>query len=94
MAIRKQTKRPSKKFTTDEIEELTELIISISNKNLNIKNLYGDNFYLKYGFKCPIGVKGRNSDNNLIFSKLNWKPKEPLLNGLEKTYKWIGNLIN
>jgi nucleoside-diphosphate-sugar epimerase len=34
-------------------------------------------------------VRGRNSDNRLIFEKLGWKPERPLREGLEKTYAWI-----
>ena len=27
--------------------------------------LDGDDFMQKYGFNCPIGVRGRNSDNKI-----------------------------
>ena len=37
----------------------------------------------------PLGVRGRNSDNNLIAEKLGWRPTKPLKAGLEQTYKWI-----
>lgn len=37
----------------------------------------------------PVGVNGRNSDNTLIFSKLGWKPKFSLLQGLAPTLAWI-----
>ena len=37
----------------------------------------------------PLGVKGRNSDDNLIKEKLIWSPELPLEKGLEITYKWI-----
>ena len=43
----------------------------------------------RYHVKGPLGVQGRNSDNNLIQRKLNWRPTEPLYHGLEKTYAWI-----
>ena len=65
------------------IEDLTHKIISISGKKLKIKNIDG-----------PIGVKGRNSDNNLIKEKLNWSPNKPLEEGLIETYKWINNKVN
>ena len=60
------------------IDELVDLISSIENKELIKKHIVG-----------PIGVKGRNSDNRLIYKKLNWKPTKPILEGLEKTYNWI-----
>jgi nucleoside-diphosphate-sugar epimerase len=75
------------------INELAQLAINISDKNLKIKNLYGEDFFKKYGHKCPLGVNGRNSDNNLIFKELNWKPSQPLKNGLQKTYEWIKEQI-
>jgi len=37
----------------------------------------------------PLGVRGRNSDNRLIYEKLGLKPTEPLYEGLKKTYPWI-----
>jgi nucleoside-diphosphate-sugar epimerase len=42
----------------------------------------------------PTGVRGRNSDNNLIKEKLNWSPNQPLYEGLLKTYEWINKEIN
>jgi len=60
------------------INELAQMIIDISGKNLRIKHIDG-----------PLGVRGRNSDNELIKKKLNWAPSYPLRKGLEKTYKWI-----
>jgi len=36
-----------------------------------------------------MGARGRNSDNGLIAEKLGWKPQQPLLEGLRKTYAWI-----
>jgi nucleoside-diphosphate-sugar epimerase len=61
------------------INEFTDIVLSISNKkNLKIKHIDG-----------PQGIRGRNSNNELIFKKLNWKPSEPLEIGLKKTYQWI-----
>ena len=37
----------------------------------------------------PLGVRGRNSHNQLIFEKLNWRPTLSLESGIDKTYKWI-----
>jgi len=64
------------------INKLAELIIEIADIKLSIKHIEG-----------PVGVKGRNSDNRLIFEKLNWKPSWPLINGLKETYKWIENQV-
>jgi GDP-D-mannose 3', 5'-epimerase len=37
----------------------------------------------------PQGVRGRNSDNELIRAALGWEPTIPLIVGLERTYRWI-----
>jgi hypothetical protein len=70
------------------------MAIDISGKNISIKNINGEDFKQKYGFKCPVGVKGRNSDNSLYFEKIGWKVNQPLIKGIEKTYQWINNLVN
>lgn len=65
------------------INNLTLMAIDISKKNIRIKNVEG-----------PLGVRGRNSDNNLIREKLGWEPTQPLRVGIEKTYKWIEQQYN
>ncbi len=76
------------------INELAQMAIDISGKNITIKNIDNEEFSEKYGFKCPVGVRGRNSDNNLYFEKIGWKVNQPLYDGIEKTYLWINNLVN
>jgi len=76
------------------INELAQMVINISGKNIVIKNIDGEEFKQKYGFKCPIGVRGRNSDNNLYLKKIGWVVKEPLINGLSITYDWINKKVN
>jgi nucleoside-diphosphate-sugar epimerase len=71
------------------INQLAGMAIAISDKNLTIKNIEGDEFINKYGFKCPLGVKGRNSDNRLYKEKIGWEVNQPLSIGLKKTYEWI-----
>ena len=71
------------------INELASMAIQISGKDINIQNIEGDEFVSKYGFKCPLGVKGRNSDNKLYKEKVGWEVNQPLLIGLQKTYEWI-----
>jgi GDP-D-mannose 3', 5'-epimerase len=60
------------------INNLAKMVINISGKKITINNIQG-----------PLGVRGRNSDNNLIYEKLRWKPTRTLREGMEKTYKWI-----
>jgi nucleoside-diphosphate-sugar epimerase len=76
------------------INELAEMAIKLSGKNITIKNIYGDEFIQKYGHKCPTGVKGRNSDNNLYKEKIGWVVNKKLIYGLETTYNWVNNNLN
>ena len=57
---------------------LAELAMEIARKRVSVKHIPG-----------PLGVRGRNSDNNLIFEKLGWKPSTKLRDGLTVTYQWI-----
>lgn len=76
------------------INELAQMAIDISGKDLKINNLDGEAFYEKYGFKCPLGVKGRNSHNKLYKEKVGWEVSMPLRTGMEKTYVWIAEQVN
>jgi GDP-D-mannose 3',5'-epimerase len=60
------------------INGLAEMAIDISGKRIAIKNIKG-----------PVGVMGRNSNNDLIRSVLGWNPRYTLREGMERTYKWI-----
>jgi nucleoside-diphosphate-sugar epimerase len=75
------------------MNQLAEMVIGISGKDLKIKNIYGDEFIQKYGHKCPLGVKGRNSDNKLYREVVGWEVSQPLKVGMETTYKWINKLV-
>ena len=76
------------------INQLAEMAIAISGKNITINNIDGQEFIDKYGFKCPTGVRGRNSDNRLYEEKIGWKVSEPLKDGMVKTFSWIDGLVN
>lgn len=64
------------------INDFAKMAIEISGKNLTIKNITG-----------PTGVRGRNSDNDLIRERLGWSPSQPLKIGMEKTFEWINNQV-
>ena len=66
----------------------------ISKKDLKTYNIKGDDFIDEYGFACPVGVRGRNSDNKLYEEKMGWKVSLPLVEGMEKTYAWINSKVN
>jgi GDP-D-mannose 3',5'-epimerase len=60
------------------INDFAKMVIDIAGKDISIKNITG-----------PTGVRGRNSDNDLIREKLGWSPSLPLREGMEKTFAWI-----
>jgi nucleoside-diphosphate-sugar epimerase len=64
------------------INGMAQMIMKIAGKNLSIKHISG-----------PLGVRGRNSDNELIRQKLGWAPSQSLSDGLAKTYTWIASQI-
>jgi nucleoside-diphosphate-sugar epimerase len=65
------------------INDLAELVMDIAGKKLKIKHIEG-----------PLGVRGRNSDNKLIYRKLGWKPSMPLKDGLRVTCAWIDRQVS
>ena len=66
------------------LNQLAEMVIGFSNKNLYIKNVE----------VAHTGVRGRNSDNNLIKKELGWAPSKPLSEGMRKTFEWIALQVN
>ena len=75
------------------INELAQMAIDISGKDLKIKNIQGEEFVAKYGFTCPLGVRGRNSDNKLYEEKIGWAVSQPLRIGMEKTFDWVNEQV-
>jgi GDP-D-mannose 3',5'-epimerase len=64
------------------INQLADMVMGIAGKDLKKKHIHG-----------PLGVRGRTSDNRLIFERLAWRPSEPLEKGLRKTYAWIDEQV-
>jgi len=65
------------------INQLVDYISEIAGKTIGVNHIEG-----------PQGVRGRNSDNKLIYEKLGWKPSQPLKVGLMETYKWINEMMH
>jgi hypothetical protein len=70
------------------------MAIKISGKTIKIKNLYGAEFINKYGYRCPLGVKGRNSHNKLYRETVGWEVSQPLEVGMTILYNWINKKVN
>jgi GDP-D-mannose 3', 5'-epimerase len=64
------------------INVLAQLVAEIAGKHLSFNHIPG-----------PQGVRGRKSDNRLLYDKLKWAPSQPLRNGLDKTYWWIARQV-
>ena len=64
------------------MNDFAKLALSFEAKNLPIKHIPG-----------PEGVRGRNSDNQMIKEKLGWAPSIPVAEGLKKTYFWIKDQV-
>jgi len=75
------------------INQLAQMAINSSGKSIAIKNIDGDEFKAKYGFKCPVGVRGRNSDNKLYREKMGVEFDRPLYEGVGETFNWINKQV-
>ena len=65
------------------INRLADIIIEASGKTLK----------RVYDLKAPQGVRGRNADLTLINNVIGWKPRVTYREGLEKTYRWIEEMV-
>tara|TARA_R100000742_G_C4218788_1_gene43141 strand:- start:365 stop:616 length:252 start_codon:yes stop_codon:yes gene_type:complete len=60
------------------INQLVDITANVAGKNISKKHIDG-----------PLGVRGRNSNNDLIREKLGWDYSLPLEEGIRRTYNWI-----
>lgn len=65
------------------MNEMQNLAMTFEGRKLEIKHIPG-----------PEGVRGRNSNNDLIKKVLGWAPSIKLADGLKLTYDWIKNEID
>ena len=64
------------------INGLVDTTAKVAGKSITKKHIDG-----------PLGVRGRNSSNDLIRSVLNWNYEMTLEEGISKTYEWICDQI-
>jgi GDP-D-mannose 3',5'-epimerase len=60
------------------IDQLVDTAAKVADKTVEKNHIPG-----------PLGVRGRNSNNDLIREKLNWDYSQTLEEGISKTYRWI-----
>ena len=66
------------------IDQLADIALKVSGKQAN----------KVYNLNAPQGVRGRNSNNDLIREKLGWDYQQTLEEGIAKTYQWISQQIH
>jgi GDP-D-mannose 3', 5'-epimerase len=79
--IRKPINIGSDRLVT--INGLIDIVTAIAGKTVS----------KRYDLTKPQGVRGRNSDNNLVKYVLDWEPRVTLEEGLKRTYEWINEQI-
>ena len=73
----------------DPINLGSDEMVSINQLVSTVENIAGVKLQRNYQLDAPKGVRGRNSDNQLIREILGWAPSIPLEIGLTKNYNWI-----
>jgi len=48
----------------------------------------------RHKLDAPLGVRGRNSNNDLVREKLGWDYEQTLEEGIRKTYEWIKDQVD
>ena len=61
------------------INQLVETAAKVANKRVEKNHI----------LDAPLGVRGRNSNNDLVREKLGWDYSQSLEDGIRKTYEWI-----
>ena len=61
------------------INQLVETAAKVANKKIEKNHI----------LDAPLGVRGRNSNNDLVREKLGWDYSQSLEDGIRKTYEWI-----
>ena len=64
------------------INDMATMTMDIAGKKLDVKHIEG-----------PLGVRGRNSDNDLYRKEIGWAVSKSLRDGLETTFDWIDKQV-
>jgi GDP-D-mannose 3', 5'-epimerase len=74
---------------TEPLNIGSDEMVSINQLVDIVENIAGITVKRNYKRDAPTGVRGRNSDNTLIREVFGWVPSVKLVDGMEKTYRWI-----
>jgi GDP-D-mannose 3',5'-epimerase len=83
------TRRLMESNFSEPINIGSEEMVTINQLIAIVSDLSRKTVTRKHKLDAPIGVRGRNSSNDLIRRVLNWEYEVSLRQGLEKTYVWI-----
>ncbi len=83
------TQKLMKSEVTEPLNIGSSRLISVNDLVTLIENIADVKLKRNYDLSAPMGVRGRNSDNELIWARLGWEPQITLEDGLAKTYAWI-----
>jgi GDP-D-mannose 3', 5'-epimerase len=64
-------------------------LVSINGLVDIVEDIAGVRCERDYQLDAPQGVRGRNSDNTQILDTYGWEPSITLVDGLERTYRWV-----
>ena len=65
------------------INKLAEIVARIANKKIGIRHITG-----------PLGVRGRNSNNDEVRQHVGWDSSISLEEGMRRTYQWIERQVH
>jgi nucleoside-diphosphate-sugar epimerase len=88
------TRRLMQSNFTEPINIGSEEMVTINQLIEIVSEISGKSVTRRHKLDAPIGVRGRNSSNELIRRVLGWDYQMSLKQGLEKTYTWIDGLVN
>ena len=65
------------------INDLVEITAKVAGKAVSRRHV----------MNAPLGVRGRNSNNDIVREKLGWDYTMTLEEGIDKTYAWINEQV-
>jgi GDP-D-mannose 3', 5'-epimerase len=68
-------------------------LVSINGLVDIVEGIAGIRCERSYDLSAPQGVRGRNSDNNMINRIYGWEPSVSLADGLAETYAWVHDQV-
>ncbi|MEZ5156897.1 MAG: NAD-dependent epimerase/dehydratase family protein [Solirubrobacterales bacterium] len=87
------TRRLMESEVTEPLNLGSEELVTIDELVTIVEDIAEIELERVYDTSAPQGVRGRNSDNDLIRERLGWAPSVSLREGLEQTYRWVHDQV-